>query len=636
MNWIPCHQHTSFSLLDGLSKPKQVASRCAELGYSAAGLTDHGNLGASIQFIRSCNDKNIKPLVGVELYLSQKDCYLRDPTNRQLSHLCILAKNYQGWKNLIKLTSLSNTKDIYYYKARLDLTTLSQFCDGNLISFSGHPGSDLANILFGEKYKLAYNSRSEDEVASHLDPNYENNAIRLAETYQDIFGKGNFYLEIQLIDQDNFPAATVISSILREISVKIDIPCVATADSHYPTKEDAVDQRILLCSAFETTLQNVRNKIENNEDVTLSGFFRSNNYHIPSLPEMQAIHTELELANSIQIADMCEKYDVFSPPQLPSFECPNGMEQNEYLRQLCREGWAKKINGKIDKSRRQEYIDRIKMELDVIQTANLAGYFLIVQDFVNWAKNQGWLLGRSRGSAGGCLASYLTNITGLDPIPYNLLFSRFFNTARAKTGELPDIDVDFPTDKKPLVLEYLKQKYGQDKVCQMATFSSMQGRGALKDVFRAHSIDFEESNRITENIPQDASIADHLQVMKDVTGHSSSIQWTLENEPNTLKEWCYLDDKGELQGPYAIYFAQAMRLEGVKRNAGKHASGVIISQHSLPDIVPMIRDNSTEDLIVGIEMEDAQAMGLVKFDILGVRLLDKLMTVQNLLKNGVV
>lgn len=635
MSFIPLHVHDMWSLQDGLSKPKANAARCAELGYNACSITNHGSISSCVQHIKACESKNIKPILGCELYLSKLDCKIKTADNRKLSHLVVLSKNQQGWKNLVKAVSLSNTRDIYYYKARLDLQTLAQFCDGNLISFSGHPGSDLANILFVDMGS-AYKAKTVEEAAQFLDPDAESKCVKLAELYQGIFGKGNFFIEIQAIDQENLPAVKLINKILREVSQKTGIAKVASCDAHYPTQQDAIDQRILLCSAFETTIFHVRQKLENNEDVTLGGFFKSNNYHIPSPEEISKVNLEDEIYNCSVISDMCEQYNILSQPKIPKFDCPNGLSQHEYLTQLCRDGWKNKIKGKISKADESKYVDRIKNELGIIKDANLAGYFLIVQDYVNWAKNQGWLLSPGRGSAAGCLISYLVNITSVDPMPYNLFFSRFYNAGRNKPGHisLPDIDVDFPTNKLPLVIDYIKNKYGNDKVCKMATFSSTQGKGALKDVLRANGKDFAEMNKITENIPQDDKISDQLQIMKEATGESSSIRWTLENDPKSLAEWCQLDDKGELQGPYSLYFAQAMRIEGVKRNMSKHASGLVISTDPLNEIVPMVRDQSSADPMVGLEMEDVEAMGGVKFDILGVRLLDKLMSVQELLRNG--
>lgn len=238
-------------------------------------------------------------------------------------------------------------------------------------------------------------------------------------------------------------------------------------------------------------------------------------------------------------------------------------------------------------------------------------------------------------SAAGCLVSYLIGITSIDPIKYHLLFERFFNAARASS--MPDIDVDVPINKREQIIEYIKDKYGHDKVSQMITFNTMKGRGALKDVLRVYgNIGFEEMNRITKNIPDEAKIADELQEMKEETGEASIIRWALENNSEKLKEWCYIDDNGELQGPLAKRFEQAIRLEGTKSNQSKHAAGIAISYDPLQELCPMIYDSKTNQPIAGMEMQDLEALGVIKFDLLGIALLDKVMCISDLLKNGIV
>jgi len=241
-------------------------------------------------------------------------------------------------------------------------------------------------------------------------------------------------------------------------------------------------------------------------------------------------------------------------------------------------------------------------------------------------------------SAAGCLVSYLIGITSIDPIRYNLIFDRFYNSGRNTKDRIsmPDIDVDVPINKREQIIQYIKDKYGHDKVSQMVTFNTIKGRGALKDVFRVYgNISFEEMNRITKNIPDEAKIADELQEMKEETGEASIIRWALENNADKLREWCYIDENNELQGPLAKRFEQAIRLEGTKSNQSKHAAGIAISSEPLRDICPMVYDSKNEQLIAGMEMQDLEGIGIIKFDILGVALLDKIMTIQDLLKEGV-
>ena len=414
-------------------------------------------------------------------------------------------------------------------------------------------------------------------------------------------------------------------------------PAQRAADAHYCKKSDAVDQRVLLCNNLKTTFPEINRKLANEEDVALSSFFTSENFHILSQEEINDLHTEEEIDNTNLVDSMCEEYDILSKPNLPPFPCPEGYDDAEYLRQLCRDGWKAKIAKQVPESEHGVYVDRIKYELDVLQGADLSSYFLIVQDIVNHVRDNSWLPGPGRGSAAGCLVSYLIGITNIDPIKYNLMFDRFYNAGRntAEHVSMPDIDVDVPINKREDIIQYIKDTYGENKVSQMITFNTIKGRGALKDVLRVYgNISFDEMNKITKNIPDEAKIADSLQAMKDATGEASIIRWTLENNADKIKEWCSIDKDGELQGPLAKRFEQAIRLEGVKSNQSKHAAGIAISSEPLSQICPMVYDSKNKQMIAGMEMQDLESIGIIKFDILGVAMLDKIMTIQNLLKQG--
>lgn len=632
-NFVPLHVHSHFSLLDGLSKPKAIAERCSELEFNSCAITDHGNLAGTVDFISACKKKDVKPILGCELYISRYDATMQTPANRQCAHLVVLSKNAEGWKRLISITSHSNKRENYYYKPRLSLGQLADFADGNLISFSGHMGSQLANVVFKEdKLNIAFNTKDYSVAEKCVRPDAASRVEKVALLHQDIFGKGNFFLEVQLIDQNNLPAAKIVSDILRSVSKKTGIPCVATCDAHYPSRADAIDQRVLLCSSLETTLPSINDRLKRNAEVELGSFFRSKNYHIPSYEDMERIHTEEELKNTILISDMCEEYNILREPMLPQFNTPDGMTSDDYLCHLCQDGWDKLLDNP-----GPEYKDRLEKELHVFMDAGLSGYFLIVQDIVNYGKTQGWLMGPGRGSAAGCLVSYLIGITSIDPIPAGLIFERFYNAGRNAPGRvsLPDIDVDVPTEKRQEIIDYIKDKYGHDKVAQMITFQRMQGRGAMKDVLRAHeACTFEEMNRLTKFIPDEAEIADQLQIMREETGEASIIQWALENNSTQLSEWAYLDDNGNMQGKFARYFEQAIRLEGTKSHQSKHAAGIVIASEPLHEVAPMVLDTKTGDLVAGYEMGALEKTGHVKFDILGVRMLDKIMGVQELLMTG--
>lgn len=633
---LPFLSGSHFSLLDGLSKPSDMADRCAELGYKACALTDHGTISGAVPFMKTMQKKGIKPILGCEFYIAGDDASIKNKDNglRNTSHLVVLSKNHDGWLDLIQAVSESNNPDLYYYRPRLDRNRLAKFCKGNFIAFSGHPGSCLGNAVFSKK--AAYGAKTVEEARSMIRINAVGIASDLAIQYQNMFGKGNFFIEIQLIDSERMPAQIITAEVLREVSQKTGIPCVATADSHYCRKKDAIDQRVLLCSALKTTLPKVGHALKNNEDVGMSCFFLSDNYHIPSYDEIKQLHAgyEDEIDNANKIADMCEEYSILGQPMLPRFQCPNGQSEDEYLIQLCRDGWRKKCST-LRPNKVEEYAQRVRHELEVIQGAGLSGYFLIVRDYVEWAKKQGCLVGPGRGSAAGCLVSYLIGITAIDPIEYGLIFERFYNAGRNTEDRvsLPDIDGDFPTARRDDVIQYLKDKYGDTRVSQMATFGRLQGRGALKEVLRVHeACSHAEMNVITKMLPHEHEIADELKNMEDV----SIIKWALqdENKSQQLSEWCYLDDGGNLQGPFSDYFTQAIRLEGTFKSQGKHAAGIIIAAEDLNKVCPMMLDTKSKKKMAAVEMNDLEAMGHVKFDILGVNLLDKLMAVNSLLEKG--
>lgn len=632
----PLHLHSYYSLLDGASSPKKIAARVANEGMSACAISDHGNLAACVKIQKEFKAKNIKPIFGCELYICDQHSTIKTKENGSLEHLVVLSKNLRGWKDLLKLTAFTNQKDNFYRKPRLSKEQLYEFVHGNFVSFSGHPGSQLANILF-DNPKLSYRAKTHEDAAALLHPDHFNRACKLALELEGVFGKGNFYIEIQLVDAINLPAARLIAEILRCVSKATGIPCVATADSHYVEQKDATDQRVLLCSALQTTLIKVSTSLANNEDVSLGGFFKSNRYHIPSPEEMAEIHRgyEQELANSLMIADMCEKYSILNRPLLPEFQTPPGFDAKSYLRHLCDLGFQRKIVGTVNESRLPEYRSRLEMELATMEKVDLSAYFLVVEDYIRDARANGEWVGLGRGSAGGCIISYLLDIIGVDPVENDLYFERFYNDGRNTPDKVsfPDIDTDFETANRHKRFSYIRNKYGRDKTGQVATYSRLMGRGALKEVLRAHeACSFDEMNRITEYVPDEAMISDKLEEMRENSDGEdpSIIQWALENHPKELSEWCTLNDDGTLSGPLANYFAQAKRIEGTRKAQSKHASALIVSRYNLDETVPMIYDKSGDELIIGIEGVDAEDAGLVKFDILGNKTIDRFRKVAEL------
>jgi DNA polymerase-3 subunit alpha len=610
------HAHTYFSLLDSPAKPESFIHRAAQLELNAIATTDHGSVASSIEVEGFAKKAGIKHIKGLEGYICKDDPSVRTKENRALSHLVILAKNKPGWNTLVKIVSESNRKDYFYHKPRLDLKTLAKFLDGNIIGFSGHPGSCLSDVLFTD-HKAAYSAKTLQQASAYLKPDAKKQAVKLALYYQDIFRKGNFFLEIQDLNRHVMPAAQLIADILRQVSLETGILCVATADSHYCHPENKRDQQILLCGSLKTTLKEIYNKIANDEDVSLGGFFKKDAiYHIPALHELR-FNTTDEISNTNLIADMCETYEIATQPEFPSFDCPNGLSQIDYLKELARQGWKKHgFKGR-------EYSERAKHELEVIEKANLAGYFLIVQDYVNYMKDRGRLVGSARGSAGGCLLSLLLGIIqGVDPVKDKLWFERFYNDGRNTPDRIavPDIDVDFGTKYRYEVFDHMKGKYGADHFAHLATYGALKGRAALKDVLRiTEACDANIANEITANIADESKISDELQLMREAGDEPSIIIWALQNNAKYLSKYCELRDNGTLQGEYAKQFEQAIRLEGCKRTQSRHPSAVVLSKAPMSEMVPLLYDKTSEDNLCGFDMYSAEKI-LVKFDILSISL----------------
>jgi len=609
--YIPLHTHSDFSLKDGISKIKFMPDRLGEINCSGMALTDHGSIAGSISFYKKMKENNLKPIIGIEHYISRQDCTIKTPENRKLDHLLILCKNTEGWINMLNLTYRAN--ECFYHSPRLDLTTLSQYTqDGNLIGISGHLGSVLASKII---------------IDDKIQQNWQKDGIECAKQLEEIFGKDNFYLEVQLINRDSHPIAQQLADTIREISSITKIPCVATPDSHYLRKEDNILQHIMLC-------ENLNIKMADGPTSGMSAFFQNDNFHIPNYDEMREFgNTEQELDNTLVIADQCEDYDILHPPKIPTYDCPDNHDENTWLRQQCWEGWKNKIEGKIPKDQQQKYIDRVKYELQVLQQANLAGYFLIVKDIVDYGRKI-CLMGCGRGSVAGSIVAYLLNITQIDSIKYNLIFERFYNSSR--TSSLPDIDVDVPQSKRGKILEYITQRFGQDKTCQVSTYSSLKGRNAIKSVLRSYGdISFTEMNEITQHFPDPAKISAELHEQEEEGLESSIIRYVLENDKKKiLKDWCYLDKDGNLQGKLSKRFSQAIALENTKINRSIHAAGIVISPYKIQDSVPVVYDARHKKLISSLEMGDLEDLGMIKYDILGLAMLDKVAGIKDILQYG--
>lgn len=452
---------------------------------------------------------------------------------------------------------------------------------------------------------------------------------------------------VSSLDQDGQLSEDFLNTILKKNNlIKLsDSASKSMPISYYTDKQDAKLHRILLCSDMKTTLPKVLKCIrpDNKGGINVKNFpeehidklvyFMQDTFYVKNKEESEG----LDIIQLEEIYNQCEDYNILSKPMLPTFDCPNGQSEEEYLKQLCRDGWksllinAGKVKNQDDKNR---YADRFDEEFHVIKSANLFGYFLIVRDIINYVNYQGWLSGPGRGSAAGCLISYLIGITKIDPLEFDLLFARFYNAGRNTDDyiSLPDIDIDVPGNKRDEIIAYLKYKYGHEYVSQMITFGRLQGRSAIKEVLRVHeACSFAEMNAITKSIPNEAEISDQLAEMED--NERSIIRWALINNADDLRDFCHIDDNGDLKGDYAQYFDEAIRIEGTFKTQGKHAAGVVISAEKLNLVCPMVNQKGSSEKIAGLEMADLESLGHVKFDVLGINLLDKLMKIQEL-NNG--
>jgi DNA polymerase-3 subunit alpha len=403
----------------------------------------------------------------------------------------------------------------------------------------------------------------------------------------------------------------------------------------YTNKEQAQLHRILLCSKMKTTLPDIKKKGLPKDQEALFKFFDSNDFYLKNKLEIsKTIVDDPRIDDFEEIFNKCQNYNILNQPMLPTFQTPSGETEKDYLRTLARHGWKDLLGDTVtSQEERQVYGDRFRKEYDVIEKANLFGYFLIVWDILNWCRQQGWMVGPGRGSAAGCLISYLIGITQIDPIEFDLLFERFYNSGRNTEDHisLPDIDMDVPGEKRDEIIAYLKDKYGHNNVSQMLTFGRLQGRSAMKEVLRINNAcGFGEMNEITKYIPDEAAISDQLAEMDEED--RSIIRWALLNNADDLRDYCYIDENGELKGEYSEYFQQAIDLEGTFKTQGKHAAGVVISKEPLYTVCPMVNQKSGKEKIAGLEMADLEALGHVKFDVLGLNLLDKLMYIEELIK----
>jgi len=556
MKFTHLHVHSHYSLLDGLPKIDELLDYTKELGMDSVALTDHGNIYGAVEFFKKAKARGIKPIIGCELYQSlEKMTDKRPNIDDKRYHIILLVKNEEGYKNLTKLITKAHLEG-FYYRPRIDEELLSQHANG-LIGLSA--------CLAGKVPKLILSNKMEE-------------AEKAALRYQEIFGPGNFYLDIQ--NHPNSQDQKKANQALIAISRKHNIPLVATNDIHYLKSEDADAQDILM-------LINTGANLNDPERLTL----KADDFSMKSPEKMIEDFKDLPeaITNTQKIVDSCNFEFDLGKVKLPEFQVPNGKTPEQYLEELCKEGLKKRFGDNPSK----EVMERYNYELSIIKQTGFISYFLIVQDFVNWAKQQRIVVGPGRGSVGGSLVAYLLNITNIDPLKYNLLFERFLNPDRIS---LPDIDLDFTDRRRDEVINYVSNKYGRDKVAQIITFGTMAARAVVRDVGRALGYTYSYCDRVAKLIPFQMSLNDALKRVGELKA-------LYEEDAEARKLIDY-----------------AKKLEGVARHASTHACGVVISATPLDTIVPLQHPTQDDEAIVTqFEMHSIEDLGLLKMDFLGLK-----------------
>ncbi|MDE6314379.1 MAG: DNA polymerase III subunit alpha [Lachnospiraceae bacterium] len=557
MNFTHLHVHTEYSLLDGSNKIKEYVSRVKELGMTAAAITDHGVMYGVIDFYRAAKEAGIKPILGCEVYVAPGSRFDKDNSQSEdrYYHLVLLAENNQGYANLSKIVS-KGFVDGFYYKPRVDLEVLETYHEGIIALSACLAGEVQRNLVRG------------------MDLAAEEAALR----YQDIFGKGNFFLELQ---DHGIPEQRLVNQKLLGLSKKTGIALVATNDVHYTYREDEEAHDILLC------LQ-TNKKLEDENRMRYEG----GQYYVKSPEEMAEIFPyALEaLENTCKIAERCNVEIEFGVRKLPKYDVPDGMTSQEYLRKLCAEGFAKRYPEGDEK-----LTEKLEYELSVIEGMGFVDYFLIVWDFINYARQNDIMVGPGRGSAAGSIVSYCLGITNIDPMRYNLLFERFLNPERVT---MPDIDIDFCFERRQEVIDYVVRKYGKERVAQIVTFGTMAAKGVIRDVGRVLDYPYAYVDSIAKMIPNELNITIDLSLKKN-----AEFRRLYENDPQAAR-----------------LIDMSKRLEGLPRHTSMHAAGVVISQKAVEEYVPLSRA-SDGSITTQFPMTTIEELGLLKMDFLGLRTL---------------
>ena len=565
MAFTHLHVHTEYSLLDGSNKIKEYVKRVKELGMTSAAITDHGVMYGCIDFYKEAKAQGIKPIMGCEVYVAPNSRFDKELTGGEdrYYHLVLLAENDLGYQNLMKIVSKGFTEG-YYYKPRVDMEVLREYHEGIIA---------LSACLAGEVQRYIMKGLYEE-------------AKKQALKYLDCFGEGNYFLELQ--DHGMAEQATVNTALMK-MSKELNIPLVATNDVHYTYEDDVEAHDLLLC-------------IQTGKKVTDEDRMRydGGQYYVKSEEEMRALfpYAQEALDNTAKIAERCNVEIRFHETKLPHYEVPEGYTSVSYLHKLCEDGFAKHYpddDGTL--------MARMKYELQVIEQMGYVDYFLIVWDFINYAKSNDIMVGPGRGSAAGSIVSYCLHITNIDPIRYQLLFERFLNPERIS---MPDIDIDFCVERRQEVIDYVGQKYGAEKVVQIVTFGTMAARNAIRDVARVMDLPYALADTIAKMIPQELNI---------------TIQKALEMNPELKEKY-----ENDLQIHHLI--DMSMRLEGLPRNTSMHAAGVLICPSAADDFVPLSRGGDGA-ITTQYTMTTLEELGLLKMDFLGLR---NLTVIQNAIR----
>jgi DNA polymerase III subunit alpha len=575
--FVHLHCHTDYSLLDGACEISQLMQLVAEQKMPAIAMTDHGNLFGAVEFYNGAKDQGIHPVIGCEVYVSQQGLKSRSDADRY-NHLVLLCQNQEGYRNLVKLVSTAFLEG-FYYKPRIDKDLLAQHSTG-LIALSACLRGDINETLLANRYE---------------------EAKRLAYTYSDMFGKENFFLEIQDhgLEQDK-----IVLPQIHRLSQETRIPLVATNDSHYMRKTDARAHEIMLCIQTGKTMSDPQRMR-----------FSQPEFYLKTRDEMLRMFGELEdsLDRTWEIAQRCQVNLEKVKEPFPKFDVPAEHTTDSYFAYIARQGFEKRrprlealSKAGALKHQLAEYVERLDLEIRMIQQMKFSGYFLIVWDFIRFAKSRGIPVGPGRGSAAGSLVSYSMEITDIDPLEYGLLFERFLNPERIS---MPDIDIDFHTRRRGEVIQYVTEKYGREQVAQIITFGTLGARTAIKDVGRVLDISFGDVDRITKLIPTTLNIK-----LEDALQQEPAIEDAAKKDPR-LKE----------------VLEVALKLEGMARNSGMHAAGVVISPIPLRELVPLCK-TSKDEIVTQYDMVGLEKLALLKMDFLGLTTLDIIQDAQALIQ----